>query len=1038
MMLYKKSNEKFSPQLFAKPAHEYRAAPFWAWNTKIEKDTIRKQIDMLYDMGMGGFHIHVRTGLQTEYLSREFLDDVRYALEYAKKKGMKTYLYDEDRWPSGACGGRVVKDTPEYKCKYLVITPYPEFRNDSKGGTIGSVTFGQDPERKLLKCYDIILDNNGYLESSKIVGKDQSVTGIKWYVYLNETTADGWFNNETYIDTLNPKAAESFIEKTHEVYKREFENEFSVNIPSIFTDEPQFVHKNTLSFAAEEKDVILPWTSDFPESFQRKYDINVWDILPEVIWNRRGKKISEYRYYYHDHICERFVTGYMDVISTWCEKNHLLCTGHVLHEQTLESQTQALGEAMRCYRNMQLPGIDILCNNYEYNTVKQAQSIVHQKGIEGMTSELYGVTGWNFDFRGFKLQGDWQAALGVTLRVPHLTWMTMEGEAKRDYPPCIGYQSPWWEKYHLLEDYFARINVALTRGKPVVKVGVIHPIESYWVNWGPTDQSVQEREELEQNFADLTEWLLFGLIDFDFISESCLDGQREKSQPRSVGRMRYEAIIVPPCTILRNTTVKWLENFAGSGGQVIFLGKAPDLINGKNLSQISDIYDRGAQISCRQSDVLNILETYRMIDIRRTDGSRENRLICQIRKDGDAFWIFIATGRKPESPDIDTQEKLKITVKGRYQITELNPYNGQINVIDNLSYKNGKTSFNRIWYMHDSLLLRLEPITGNILGKNEVSTYPKELKKWKLVRKFYNTVGIVLNEPNVLLLDRAEYSLNGGKYESEQEILRIDNACREKLGIPLRKKHIVQPYLVKNKEYTDYVDLRFNIESELDLYNVELALERSNEKTVIVNDTLLDKDITGWYVDECIQKIRIPELKKGKNQIVIREKIGERTNMEWCYLLGMFGVKVLGTERILTEKVSKLGFGNIVTQGLPYYSGNVSYLLDVMLEEGKRYFVRVPSYRGALISVKVDGQYAGDIICSPYILKLPELPAGMHSIQFELYGNRSNGFGQIHHEQTMPYYQSPDSWRSTGDFWCDEYRLKDIGILKSPELYEEV
>ena len=65
----------------------------------------------------------------------------------------------------------------------------------------------------------------------------------------------------------------------------------------------------------------------------------------------------------------------------------------------------------------------------EFITAKQAQSIVRQQGKPGMLSELYGVTGWDYDFRGYKLQGDWQAALGVTVRVPHLTWMTMKAAA---------------------------------------------------------------------------------------------------------------------------------------------------------------------------------------------------------------------------------------------------------------------------------------------------------------------------------------------------------------------------------------------------------------------------------------------------------------------------------------------------------------------------------------------------------------------------------------------------------------------------------
>ncbi len=79
-------------------------------------------------------------------------------------------------------------------------------------------------------------------------------------------------------------------------------------------------------------------------------------------------------------------------------------------------QTQSLGEAMRCYRDMDLPGMDQLCDGREFNTAKQVQSVVRQMGRKGMVSELYGVTGWNFTFEGHKGQGDWQAALGVTQR----------------------------------------------------------------------------------------------------------------------------------------------------------------------------------------------------------------------------------------------------------------------------------------------------------------------------------------------------------------------------------------------------------------------------------------------------------------------------------------------------------------------------------------------------------------------------------------------------------------------------------------------
>ena len=116
---------------------------------------------------------------------------------------------------------------------------------------------------------------------------------------------------------------------------------------------------------------------------------------------------------------------------------------------------------MRGMRSFQIPGIDILEDRIELTTAKQAQAGAHQFNRQGVLSELYGVTNWDFDFIGHKAQGDWQAACGVTVGVPHLAWVSMAGEAKRDYPASIGYQSPWFREYPLIENHFARINTVM-------------------------------------------------------------------------------------------------------------------------------------------------------------------------------------------------------------------------------------------------------------------------------------------------------------------------------------------------------------------------------------------------------------------------------------------------------------------------------------------------------------------------------------------------------------------------------------------------
>ena len=104
-MLYHRNKAKqLDPALFRKPTSEYRGAPFWAWNTRLDPQMLLEQIDIFKKMGFGGFHIHARTGLETAYLSDEFMHCVKLCSEKAIQEEMLCWLYDEDRYPSGAAG----------------------------------------------------------------------------------------------------------------------------------------------------------------------------------------------------------------------------------------------------------------------------------------------------------------------------------------------------------------------------------------------------------------------------------------------------------------------------------------------------------------------------------------------------------------------------------------------------------------------------------------------------------------------------------------------------------------------------------------------------------------------------------------------------------------------------------------------------------------------------------------------------------------------------------------------------------------------
>lgn len=130
-MLYDRKNEPLTPERFRNPGSEYRGAPFWAWNDKLDKETLLRQIAIFEEMGFGGFHMHVRTGLDTPYLSDEYLDMIKACNQEARERGMLSYLYDEDRWPSGAAGGLVTADW-RYRERYGRLSPryLPEYEPD--------------------------------------------------------------------------------------------------------------------------------------------------------------------------------------------------------------------------------------------------------------------------------------------------------------------------------------------------------------------------------------------------------------------------------------------------------------------------------------------------------------------------------------------------------------------------------------------------------------------------------------------------------------------------------------------------------------------------------------------------------------------------------------------------------------------------------------------------------------------------------------------------------------------------------------------
>lgn len=520
------------------------------------------------------------------------MECVRKSVATAKENGMSTWIYDEDKWTSGAAGGMVAaRDSEKYSAKALTMEMTKE---------------GIGWDDSVLAVFRVKIKNNYIQNIIRVQKEDFELKDEKesFQVFRCEKSGPSeWYNNSSPSDNLNPETVALFIEMTHEKYKKEFYSEFGKTIKGMFTDEP-----NVADFFSKytEGRPWLPWTNGFEDYFKQKRGYEIIDVIPFLFFV--GEKASKTRHDFWRTISERFSESYSKQIGDWCEQNNLIFTGHFLFENDLGYATRASGSTIPQYRFMHAPGIDILGEQTsEYLTVKQCTSVANQYGRKHVLSETYGCTNWDFTFEGQKWVGDWQYVMGVNLRCQHLALYTLKGLRKRDYPPTFNYNTCWWKYNNVVEDYFARLGVLTSNGRVVRDVLVLHPASTIWMmtgsrmgedlstfdNMGWTDSNLVELNAECDKFNQLIHSMLAFHYDLDIGDEIIIEEEgRIENGKFYINQTGYLVIVIPPLKTLFAKTVNLLIEFMDKGGKVIALEPLPGMLEGIKSEEIKKLVNR--------------------------------------------------------------------------------------------------------------------------------------------------------------------------------------------------------------------------------------------------------------------------------------------------------------------------------------------------------------------------------------------------------------------------------------------------------------
>ena len=1034
---------------FNGPGAWHRGMPFWAWNGKLSPDELRRQVRLMKRMGLGGFFMHARVGLATPYLSDEWFACIEACADEAGKQEMHAWLYDEDRWPSGAAGGLVTKD-PRWRRRSLMMREISAPRELKWDDDVAA-------------AFTAHRDGHGARGVRRIPRGDRpenladGETILAFVVEMDPPSS--WYNGYTALDVLNPQAVRRFIAVTHEAYRKRMGRHFGKAIPGIFSDEPNHGHRLGVDHATG-KLLGLPWTAGLPAAFRKRYGYDLLPHLVELFLDVDGRPFSPSRWHYHDCVTHLFVDSYSRQIGEWCRENGLQFTGHVLMEDTLSDQTSVAGSCMRFYEHMQLPGMDLLTEHWRaYTTAKQVASAARQFGRRLRLSETYGCTGWDFPFLGHKALGDWQAALGINLRCQHLVWYTMEAEAKRDYPAAISWQSPWWQLYPKVEDYFARINAVTSRGAEVRDLLVIHPVESTWlmVRQGWQDEPAVKR--FDRQLVALEDALLGAHVDFDYGDEEILSrkasvAKAKKGAVLKVGKATYTTVLVPPTVTLRSTTLTLLERFAAAGGRVVFAGVPADHVDAQPSERAAALAARTMRAPATGAELIQAVEPARKVSIADQAGNEVNAALYLLSEDADAYVLFVCnTGLEGAERQRDIFDEpraverrasyplvvVRLLAKTAGRPIELDPDTGASWSPEAAQDAEGR------WTVTTSLA---------VLG-SRLFVFPKEHQPKSPPRRPRLVDGqrveldgerweVLLSEDNVLPLDRPRLRLGDSEWQEPEEVLRVDRKVRESLGVAPRGGRMVQPWcrpaVRKPKSVEVGLCYRFEVDT-VPTGDVHLCLEQPRRWAISVNGHALEPEIEcGWWVDPALRRLALDPalLREGMNEVILEGSYDEsHPGLEIAYLLGRFGTAVDGVDVRMTEEPRNLSLGDWVPRGLAFYAGSVIYRKKVRLTHlpGERLFLQCPDYRGVAVRVVVNSRTAGIIAWEPNEVDITEcLPEGTSEadVRIEVVGHRRNSHGPLHHAKKWPAWTGPAEFVTTGADWIDEYQLVPCGMMKPP------
>ncbi len=704
---------------FATPPAEDRILPI-THMLPVSEDARLALMASLVSRGFGGIATNVSFDQYMQ--SAEHWDSLRHMVKLLHGQAMALWLYDEQGYPSAAAGGQVLQRDPSLQARGLLQDDVPASPDHSVDLQLppGNLVLARAyPETSGRLSTQGSLDLSARCADGRLKWTPDSGT---WRVVvitdapLHEGTHASIALHDTsrrYVDLLNPRTTELFLETTHRRYARELGEPLGQWFTSTFIDEPSLM---SLWLNNRQPWRVVPWTPDLAEAFQAARG---YDLRPELaaLFLDTGERTGQIRYDFWRTIGDLLAQRFFRPIRLWCETQGMSSGGHLLIEESLIDQVPLYGDFFACLRELSAPSIDCLTSIPEDVPIGIGRLAASAAALNGNALTMCEASD---HVQRWRPSGDTRPAITVTedqIR-GSLNRLLLSGiQVITSYYTWTGLDNAALNR---INTWTGRVSTLLRGSDITADVGLLWPVHSLWGGFQPSRQQTAENGDsvraVERAFhAAQTslynagrEWTV---LDADTLTHARID--RGSLHWRS---QQWRVLVLPGVDTLPMDAWQAIQQFNQNGGAVVLIGTLPAnsersrpdhevqlaarMLQPLTAGGIQAINRPGAGpvvfIPYGQEQLVGrVIDTLLDPDVK-TDGWAHGLRVTHRQRNGQSIYLFINDSAQPLKTSLelrtvssfqmwDPNTGAHTTVKGPSIALSLGPYDARVITCDALA-----------------------------------------------------------------------------------------------------------------------------------------------------------------------------------------------------------------------------------------------------------------------------------------------------------------------------------------------------------------